>query len=78
MVSTAGLIRQAAPGSIPGRSSRDGSTHRCEAVKDVVTSVGIKPAVRVEAHEAPQQCGASFFIVARYIHTFFDTARVLG
>jgi hypothetical protein len=44
----------------------------------VVTSVGIKPAVRVEAHEAPQQCGASFFIVARYIHTFFDTARVLG
>ena len=54
MASTAGLILRAAPGSIPGRSSRDTATHRCEVVRGVLSSATYQTGRHTEAHEAPQ------------------------
>jgi hypothetical protein len=62
MVSTAGVIHQAAPGSIPGRSSR-AAHHCCEVVDTVLSSVCITPAgtskrARRCSNAAPRYCKA--------------------
>jgi hypothetical protein len=54
MVSTDDLTHRSAPGSIPGRSSRDMRYSRCEAVVDVVSSATCQVVETIETREAPQ------------------------
>ena len=59
MVPTAGLIHRAAPGSIPGRSSRYGTDAVAKRAEVCYSRPRIRPAVHIETREASQQCGAS-------------------